>query len=46
MLANVDPGRIALTLHVYGGEMDHCSVFEPQPDGRFRRQAKFLTYDD
>jgi predicted metal-dependent enzyme (double-stranded beta helix superfamily) len=46
VLANVDPGRIALTLHVYGGEMDHCSVFEPQPDGRFRRQAKMLTYDE
>jgi predicted metal-dependent enzyme (double-stranded beta helix superfamily) len=46
VLANADPHRIALTLHVYGGEMDHCSVFEPQPDGRFCRQAKMLTYDD
>jgi predicted metal-dependent enzyme (double-stranded beta helix superfamily) len=46
VLANVDPGRIALTLHVYGGEMDHCSVFEPQPDGSFRRQTKVLTYDE
>jgi len=46
VLANVDAGRIALTLHVYGGEMDHCSVFLPEPGESYRRQAKQLTYDD
>lgn len=49
VLANASPDNIALTLHVYGGEMDHCSVFLPEPgaaDGTFRRQARRLTYDD
>ncbi|HVR09813.1 MAG TPA: cysteine dioxygenase family protein [Thermoanaerobaculia bacterium] len=46
VLANVDPEHIALTLHVYGGEMDHCSAFVPEPDGRYRRQGKQLSYDD
>jgi predicted metal-dependent enzyme (double-stranded beta helix superfamily) len=46
VLANVDPNRIALTLHVYGGEMDHCYTFLPEPDGRYRRQAKQLGYDE
>jgi predicted metal-dependent enzyme (double-stranded beta helix superfamily) len=51
VLANADPGHIALTLHVYGGEMDHCSVFLPEPggaagdDGAYRRHAKQLSYD-
>jgi predicted metal-dependent enzyme (double-stranded beta helix superfamily) len=45
VLANCDPHDVALTLHVYGGEMDHCSVFLPEPGGLYRRQAKQLTYD-
>ncbi len=27
----------AVTLHVYGGEMDHCHVFEPSENGWLRR---------
>jgi predicted metal-dependent enzyme (double-stranded beta helix superfamily) len=48
VLANADPDRVALTLHVYGGEMNHCSVFEPIADdagGRFRRTEHALSYD-
>jgi predicted metal-dependent enzyme (double-stranded beta helix superfamily) len=30
VLANSRADRIALTLHVYGGEMDHCSIFLPE----------------
>jgi predicted metal-dependent enzyme (double-stranded beta helix superfamily) len=45
VLANAHPDRLALTLHVYGGEMDHCSVFEPVGDGRFRRAERALSYD-
>lgn len=33
-----------VTLHVYGGEMDHCGVFEPQPDGSWRREERALSY--
>jgi predicted metal-dependent enzyme (double-stranded beta helix superfamily) len=36
----------SVTLHVYGGEMDHCHVFEPAPDGSYRRVRKDLSYHD
>jgi 3-mercaptopropionate dioxygenase len=36
----------SITLHVYGGEMDHCNVFEPAPDGSYRRMRKELSYHD
>ena len=35
----------SITLHVYGGEMDHCHVFEPLPDGSYRRVRKDLAYN-
>jgi predicted metal-dependent enzyme (double-stranded beta helix superfamily) len=34
----------SVTLHVYGGEMDHCHVFEPSGDGSYRRVKKDLSY--
>ena len=36
----------SVTLHVYGGEMDHCNVFEPSGDGSYRRVRKALSYHD
>lgn len=39
--ANVTP---SVTLHVYGGEMDHCHVFEPSDDGSYKRVRKELSY--
>lgn len=33
VLANPREDRVALSLHVYGGDMDHCSVFEPIDPG-------------
>jgi len=50
VLANPRPDRVALTLHVYGGDMDHCSVFEPvdpvEPTGSglYRRHRHALEY--
>src|SRR5947208_2787548 len=29
VLANALPDRASLTLHVYGGEMTHCDIFQP-----------------
>lgn len=46
VLANPSPAGISLTLHVYGGEMDHCSIFQPEPDGRYRRCTRNLSYDE
>jgi predicted metal-dependent enzyme (double-stranded beta helix superfamily) len=34
----------SVTLHVYGGEMDHCHIFEPAGDGSYRRLRKDLRY--
>lgn len=36
----------SVTLHVYGGEMDHCHVFEPVGDGSYRRVRKTLCYHE
>ena len=33
----------AVTLHVYGGEMDHCHIFEPVENGWLRRYRE-LSY--
>lgn len=47
VLANARPDRASLTLHVYGGEMDHCDIFEPLGEkGRYRRHSRQLSYDD
>ena len=35
----------AVSLHIYGGDMTYCHVFEPMDDGRFRRQRRALTLD-
>jgi len=43
VLANAQE-KPSVTLHVYGGEMDHCHVFEPQTDGSYRRVRKDLSY--
>ncbi|MFL6193534.1 MAG: cysteine dioxygenase [Thermoanaerobaculia bacterium] len=36
----------SLTLHVYGGEMTSCDIFESFGDGLFRRVTRSLKYDD
>jgi 3-mercaptopropionate dioxygenase len=36
----------SVTMHVYGGEMDHCHVFEPAADGTYHRTRKDLCYSD
>jgi predicted metal-dependent enzyme (double-stranded beta helix superfamily) len=46
VLANARRDRIAMTLHVYGGEMDHCAIFQPEPDGWYRRHRKELSLDE
>lgn len=38
--------RTSETLHVYGGKMDYCHIFEPVEDGRYRRLARNLRYND
>lgn len=43
-LGNARPHGASVTLHVYGGEMDHCHAFEPLEDGTFARVRKELAY--
>ena len=42
VLAN-DSDQPSVTLHVYGGELDHCHVFEPAGNGWLRRYRE-LSY--
>jgi len=36
--------QTAVTIHVYGGEMKFCHVYEPVGGGGYRRQYKELSY--
>ena len=45
-LTNALSDGTSVTLHVYGGEMTSCHVFEKQPDGRWARQTRALAYHD
>ena len=42
MIENPD-ATAAVTIHVYGGEMKHCHVFEPV-EGGYRREYQELAY--
>ncbi|HSG82804.1 MAG TPA: cysteine dioxygenase family protein [Gemmatimonadota bacterium] len=44
VLANAAPGP-SVTLHIYGGEMDRCNVYEPEGGGWYRRRSRQLGYD-
>jgi len=43
MIRNPDASP-AVTIHVYGGEMTYCHVFEPVEGGGFRRTYRELSY--
>lgn len=45
VLANAD-AHPSITLHIYGGEMTTCHVFEPAGEGRFVRRERALGYHD
>ena len=36
----------SITLHVYGGEMTTCHVFEPADNGRYVRRERPLSYQE
>lgn len=45
VLANARPDLTSITMHVYGGEMDTCNLYEPGDGGWWTRQARSLHYD-
>jgi len=38
--------RPSITLHVYGGEMTSCHIFERRADGRYTRKERSLAYHE
>jgi 3-mercaptopropionate dioxygenase len=36
----------AVTIHVYGGEMNHCHIFEAAEGAKYRRRYKELIYTE
>ena len=46
ILGNALPDEVSVTLHIYGGEMNHCSLYQPQADGLWTKLEKRLTYDE
>lgn len=45
VLANAQPDQTSLTLHVYGGDMNHCDIFQPLEGNRYQRCTRQLSYD-
>ena len=45
LISNPDSGSPAVSIHIYGGEMTSCHVFEPVGEGWFERQERALSYD-
>jgi predicted metal-dependent enzyme (double-stranded beta helix superfamily) len=45
-IANPSPAETAVTVHVYAGEMTHCTIFAPAADGWHDRQERELSYSE
>lgn len=45
-ICNACDDAAAVSLHIYGGEMACCNVFERQGNGVYRRESHPLGYDD
>lgn len=43
-IANPSARQAAITVHVYGGEMERCSAFHPRHDDWYERQSRELHY--
>lgn len=44
-IANPSTREPAITIHIYAGEMDRCSVFQPLGDDWYRRKQRKLYLD-
>lgn len=44
VLANALPEATSITLHVYGGEMDHCNTYRPNGAGFWLGSLRRLAY--
>lgn len=46
VLGNARADRASITLHVYGGSLDACKIFEAGEDGRYREVVRALSYHE
>jgi predicted metal-dependent enzyme (double-stranded beta helix superfamily) len=46
VLANAHEDCVAVTLHVYGGNLDGCRIFTPGVDGRYQQSVRALSYHE
>ena len=44
-IRNASDAQSAVSLHIYGGDMTRCNVYEPIGEGRFQRVSKPLSLD-
>jgi len=44
VIANGLADSPSISLHVYGGEMEHCNLYVPLADGSWERTSRELTY--
>lgn len=43
-IANALEDSTSVTIHVYGGEMEECSIFDPRAEGWWERSTRRLAY--
>jgi predicted metal-dependent enzyme (double-stranded beta helix superfamily) len=46
VLANSHPDRTSITLHVYGGDLNGCRIFQPVEDGLYQQSMRVLSYHE
>ncbi len=46
ILRNACDRSVAVTVHVYGGEMGHCHAFRQDAEGWWQRETRSLCYDN
>ena len=46
VLANAESDRASITLHVYGGTLDGCHIFQPAADGLYEQSTRALSYHE
>lgn len=44
-IRNAMQNGTAVTLHIYGGDMEYCNMFQPENDGWYRKIEKTLCFD-
>lgn len=46
VLANAQPDATSVTLHIYGGNLDGCRIFQPASDGLYHQSVRALSYHE